>query len=172
MSESKWFVASVRSCQERKIAEKLSARGIRAYVPVQKVKRQWSDRVKIVDKLLIPGIVFIHCDEKTRLELFDWLYGITFFLMDRSREIHVPLTVPDRQMDDFMRVVRAYNGDPNLTVVEQEIGDGDTVRIIRGPLEGFVCECVEIQDRHKIIIRLGELGSLLASVSVSDVLKI
>lgn len=172
MPENQWFVASVRSCQERRIALKLSELGIETYVPVQKVKRKWSDRVKVVDKLLIPGLVFIHCDEKTRLSLFDRLYGLAFFLVDRSNEIHRPLVVPDGQMEDFMKVARAYADGPQLTVAQRDISKGDTVKILRGPLQGFVCECVQIQNRHKIIIRLGPLGSLLAEISASDVLKV
>ena len=46
-----WFVAYVRSCQERRVADLLAAQGIETYVPVQKERHKWSDRVKIVDHI-------------------------------------------------------------------------------------------------------------------------
>ncbi len=170
MGEVKWFVAFVRSCQERKIAERLGEQGVEVYVPVQKVERKWSDRIKVVDKLIFPRMIFIHCDEKTRGKTFDMVYGITSYMMDSTSGVRTILTVPERQMTDFRRVVAAMNGE-DLEFVDYHIDKGDTVRIIRGPLKDFTCECVEVQNKHKIVIRLGMLGSLLATVSVSDVIK-
>ena len=41
-----WLVAYVKSCMEKKTAERLRAMGIECYLPVQSVIRQWSDRRK------------------------------------------------------------------------------------------------------------------------------
>lgn len=172
MSDLHWYVACVRSCQERKVAERLAVRGIATYVPVQKVKRQWSDRVKIVDRLIIPGMVFVRCSENVRESVFHLTYGISFFLMDRaSSEEHKALSVPEKQMEDFMRVVRALNGEDDLSVVTIDVAPGDMVRVIKGPLTGMICECAEIQNRHHLVIRLGMLGALLVKVNAADVVK-
>jgi len=166
-----WYVAYVRSCQERKIAERLGAQGFEVYVPVQKVKRKWSDRIKLVDKLVLPGLVFIHCSEEARASLFGLTYGISYFLMDRTSDERKVLTVPEKQMEDFIRVVKALNGEDEISVVDYRVEPGDMVRVIRGPLTGFVCECVEVQNRHKLIIRLGMVGAALVSVEISDIVK-
>lgn len=171
-SELKWFVASVCSCQERKVVERLTSMGIETYVPIQKVSRRWSDRVKIVDKLLLPGLVFVFSDEATRKATLDTVYGISYYFMDRTSAQRKLLTVPQQQMDDFRRVVSALNGEGDLSVSDQHISKGDTVRVIHGPLEGFVSECVEIQSQHKLVIRLGSLGSILVKISASDVVKV
>jgi len=173
MSDLHWYVACVRSCQERKVAERLASKGIETYVPVQKVKRQWSDRVKIIDRLVLPGMVFVRCTEDVRASVFNVVYGISFFLMDRtSAEEHRALSVPERQMEDFMKVVRAMNGDGDLEVVTNDIVQGDIVRVIRGPLTGMVCECAEVQSRHRLVIRLGMLGSVLVTVEAADVVRV
>jgi len=171
MPDLHWYVAYVRSCQERKIAERLAAQGIEVYVPVQKVKRRWSDRVKIVDRLLLPGLVFIRCTEEIRATVFKLTYGISYFLMDKTSKERKFLTVPESQMEDFMRVVRALNGEDEISMVDYNVEPGDVVRVIRGPLTGFVCECVEVQNKHKLIIRLGMVGSALVSVEISDIVK-
>lgn len=173
MSDLHWYVACVRSCQERKVAERLAAKEIETYVPIQKVKRQWSDRVKVVDKLVLPGMVFIKCTEDVRVSVFNMVYGISYFLMDRtSAEEHRALSVPERQMEDFMRVVRALNGEEELYVVTTDISRGDMVKVVRGPLTGMVCECAEVQNRHRLVIRLGMLGSVLVTVDATDVRKV
>lgn len=171
MAEIFWFAAYVRSCQERKVAQSLASKGIETYVPVQKVKRQWSDRVKQIDKILLPGIVFVHCDKTVRPTVFNMAGGICGFLSDRTDPNHRALVVPDRQMKDFIRVVNAMNGEEELEVLGCDIAAGDMVRVIRGPLSGFVCECVQVRSRRKLIVRLGLLGSVAVSVDARDIVR-
>ncbi len=171
MSGEYWYVAYVRSYQERKISEQLAFRGIETYVPVQKVRHQWSDRIKTIDKLLIPGLVFIRCTEQARRPLFNMASGICGFLQDRTSQQHKALVVPEKQMKDFKRVVGALNGENDIEVVNYDIAPGDTIRVIRGPLTGFVCECVEVKGRHKLVIRLGMLGSAIVNIDAGDVVK-
>lgn len=165
-----WYVARVRSCQERKTAERLAARGIEVYVPVQKVRHKWSDRIKTIDKLLIPGLVFIHCDRTTKERTYDMVSGLRY-IADKSKPGRESLFVPDRQMEDFMLVVKALGGEDDIQVVEYNIAPGDMVRVVRGPLEGFVCECVEVQQKHKLVVRLGMLGSVVVNIDAADVVK-
>jgi len=171
-AELHWYVAHTRSCLERKVVERLRSQGLEVYLPVQKVRRQWSDRIKIIERRVLPGLVFIHCKEKARLSVFGMSYGIDYFLSDRTSGERKVLIVPDVQMNDFMRVVRVFNGEDDFSVVTTDIGKGDMVRVIRGPLAGMECECAEIQSRHRLVIRLGMLGSVLVSVDISDVEKI
>jgi len=165
-----WFVAHTRSCQERKIAERLARQGIEVYVPIQKVKRQWSDRVKMVDKMILPGFIFICCSEKERASLFDGTYGLCSFLMDRTSADRRVLTVPEKQMTDFIRVVRSLNGENDISIGDCSFAKGDMVKVVNGPLSGFVCECVEVQNKRRLIIRLGPVGSVLIEVQSSDVI--
>jgi len=171
ISGFKWYVAFVRSCQERKVAGQLNANGIETFVPVQKVRRQWSDRVKMIDRPVLPGMVFVRCSEELRASTFGMTEGLTRYMMDITREAREPLVVPDRQIADFMHVLRVINGEAELSVVNGDIAEGDMVRVVRGPLIGFVCECVEVMNKHNLIIRLGLLGSLLVTVDASDVIK-
>ena len=53
-----WFLLVVRSKQERKIAERLQAKGYEVFSPVHTVRRQWSDRQKTCDAPLFPGYLF------------------------------------------------------------------------------------------------------------------
>ena len=43
-----WFLLVVRAKQEPKVAEGLQAKGYEVFLPLHTVRRQWSDRVKIL----------------------------------------------------------------------------------------------------------------------------
>ena len=51
MAEQKlcWYVGYTRSCQEKSVAKSLAALDVEYYLPIQKVRRKWSDRIKIID---------------------------------------------------------------------------------------------------------------------------
>jgi transcriptional antiterminator RfaH len=42
-----WFLLTVGSKQEQKVALALQAKGLEVFLPMQRVRRQWSDRVKV-----------------------------------------------------------------------------------------------------------------------------
>lgn len=60
-----WLVAYVQSCLEKKTAERLKAMGVEYYLPIQSEIRQWSDRRKKVDRLVIPMMIFVHVTRRT-----------------------------------------------------------------------------------------------------------
>jgi transcription antitermination factor NusG len=64
-----WFALRVRPKQERTAAMNLSRLGLDEYVPLQKVRRQWSDRVKELDTPLFPGYIFCGFTYSERLRV-------------------------------------------------------------------------------------------------------
>lgn len=56
----RWVAALVQMNCEKKVASKLDKLGITNYVPIQKEVHQWSDRKKIIDRIVIPMVVFVH----------------------------------------------------------------------------------------------------------------
>ena len=61
-----WLVAYVQSCLEKKTAERLKTMGVEYYLPIQSEIRQWSDRRKKVDRLVIPMMIFVHVTPQER----------------------------------------------------------------------------------------------------------
>ena len=59
-----WHVLYTKPRNEKKVAERLSGAGYTVYCPLQKVRRQWSDRVKVVEEPLFKGYLFIKIEEK------------------------------------------------------------------------------------------------------------
>lgn len=51
----RWFALRVRSRYERAIGLALKAKGYEAFVPVHKLRRRWSDRMKELQEPFFPG---------------------------------------------------------------------------------------------------------------------
>ena len=164
-----WFVAYVRSCQERRVADLLSAQGIETYVPVQKERHKWSDRVKIVDHLVLPRMVFIRTTKAIRYRVAEDFRGRVTGFMSKGGP-HNPVIIPDNQMADFQYMVSHGGGE--VRIASDPLAPGDRVEILSGPLKGFKCELVTLATRKLATVRLGMLGSAVVEVSLDNVKKV
>jgi len=57
-----WFALQVQSNREKVVGSLLGAKGYEQLVPLYKVTRRWSDRIKTLEKPLFPGYVFCRYD--------------------------------------------------------------------------------------------------------------
>lgn len=163
-----WFVGYVKSCQERRAAEEFASRGISTYVPVQKVRSRWSDRVKIVDRLVIPGLIFVRCTFSDRLRMLESVRMVYGYITDGGP--HNPAVVRDAEMETFVRMVS--NSSLELSRGPQHLSAGDRVRVIDGPLTGLECELVKVADKACLAARLNGVGTMLMEISPESVKKI
>ena len=84
--EAKWFVAIVNSRHEKSVAEKLQTTGLETYVATQKEMRVWANgRRKIVDRVVVPSMVFVKCTEQERRKIVNLPY-VNRFLVNRSAD--------------------------------------------------------------------------------------
>lgn len=167
-NEKRWFVGFVMSCRERRVAELLGKAGYESYVPVKREVHKWSDRKKIVEKLVLPRYVFVHCTEAERLRSFNMAPGLCGYL--NSRGLHKPAIVPDKEMETFRSMVE--KGTSGIVIAQENFSPGDHVRIVDGPLEGLECEMVSVGATRCILVRLGELGIARMEIDKSMVRKI
>ena len=148
-----WYAAYVRLFHERKTAEKLSAMGIRCFVPVREEIHQWSQRKKKVLRVLIPQMIFIHATPEERLEALT-LPSISHYLVLRGE--HTPTVIPDRQMERFMFMLDYSN--ETVEMYTTPLQPGQAIKVIKGPLSGLEGELIELEGKSKVIIHLDLLG--------------
>src|SRR6185369_1134152 len=55
-----WFAVYTKPRWEKKVSVFFTERGIESYCPLNKVHKQWSDRVKLVEEPLFKSYVFVH----------------------------------------------------------------------------------------------------------------
>lgn len=168
----KWFVAIVNSRHEKTVAEKLEALGLRAYVAAQKEMRVWKNgRRKIVDRVVIPSVVFVQCTEKTRREIVNLPY-IFRFMVNRSADngaLNKPVAViPDNEIEKLKFMLGQSDYPVNFEPISFKVKDN--VRVIRGSLTGLVGEVVKESDgTQTLTVVIEHLGCAKVNIDAQDV---
>ena len=163
----RWIAALVQMCMEKKVGERLTKLGVENYVPTQTVIRQWSDRKKKVERVVIPMVVFVHTDEKTErsLRMHSFIRKILTYPGQTAAAV-----IPNDQIDRLKFMLR--QSDSPVEMMEQRLQVGDKVQIVRGALQGLEGELYKNVDKSMVAIHIEALGYACVSVSVEDIEKI
>ena len=163
----RWIAALVQMCMEKKVGERLTKLGVENYVPTQTEIRQWSDRKKKVERVVIPMVVFVHTDEKTErtLRMQSFIRKILTYPGQTTAAV-----IPDDQINRLKFMLR--QSDSPVEMMEQRLQVGDKVHIVRGALRGLEGEFFKNVDKSMVAIHIEALGYACVSVSVEDIEKI
>ena len=143
---------------KKKIAVRLSNSGYTVYCPLKKVRRQWSDRLKVLEEPLFKGYLFIQIEDHRREEVF-FFPGIVRYLFWLGRPAQV------RQLE--ITAMRKWLGDYDHSDINiSEILPGELVRITSGQFSGEQAVLMD-HTNHRAIVQLKELGVQL-SLSLSN----
>ena len=163
-----WYVARVQMNCEKKSALRLTDLGIETYVPTQTVIRQWSDRKKKIEKILIPLIVFFKADEDgaKQVQRLSFVYDLLKAPGERKAAV-----IPDSQIQKLMFMVG--NSDEDVTIEQSPIESGDRVRVLRGSLQGLEGYATTSQDGNtKITIVIENLFGASVRINPADLQRL
>ena len=146
----KWFPVYTRSRAEKKAYDELLRKGIKAYLPLKKTLKQWSDRKKIIEEPLIKSYLFVHISTKEHSEVL-MTNGISRFLYFSGKIA----SMPDQQIDQLKLLLA---NDEELEVFDHEIKPGQKVLIKAGPFKDMIAEMVSVHNKQRIILRLDNIG--------------
>lgn len=150
----KWFAVYTKPRWEKKVAALLSQRGVENYCPLNKVRRRWSDRIKLVEEPLFKSYVFVKVtdDERTTVRMTDGV--INFVYWDGK-----PAIIRDKEILAIRRFLDDYE---NVRLVQMELEPGQRVRIAAGPLMDYEGKILEL--KHKVAkVAIDSLGFLLVA---------
>lgn len=168
MENNHWYAMYVKMHHEKKTAEKLYNMGIRNFLPLQERVKQWSDRKKKVKEVIIPMMIFINTDEKTRIEILKTIPSINGTMIDRAT--HKPAVIRDDEMERFMFMLDYSESAVSFTT--ETLKPGEKVEVIKGPLNGLKGELVEIDGKCQVSVRLNMLGCAIVEMPVGYLKKI
>jgi len=163
-AEKHWYALYTAPRAEKKVSERFTDAGIEHYLPLQTVKRKWSDRTKEVIVPVVHGYIFVRIAE-TEFRSTLLIYGAISFV----REFYKPVAIPDNQIQR-LRFMCDFSEEPIEFSVE-ELTKGETITITRGPMKGLMGELVEIKGKHKVVIRLEKFGCALTTIPLSFIEK-
>ena len=157
-----WYALYTAPRAEKKVAERFTESGIEHYLPIQKVMRKWSDRMKEVEVPVVNGYIFVHISELQFKSVLN-TYGAIQFV----REFGKPVPIPDKQLARLRFMVDNADGPVDFSL--EDLAPGTPISIIRGPLQGLVGELKEIKGKHHVVIRLDKFGYAITTVQLSFV---
>lgn len=173
MPKNYWFVAIVKNNTEKSAREKLDKLGYKTYLPTQKEIRVWKNgRRAVVERVVIPSIIFINCSEETRKRIVN-LNFINRFMTNRagtpSDNNSKPLAiVPDSQIKTLQFMLG--NSDTPVMITYRPFVKGDRVRVIRGSLKGLEGEVADLSDdKTELIIGLDFFGCARLTIETINV---
>lgn len=167
-----WYVALVGTNTEKACRERLQHAGYESYVASQQEERLWRNgRRSTVERVVITGIVFIHLTEEERRVVVALPY-IKRFLVDRTRQnaaiFHPLAIVSDTEMERLRFML--YQTTYPVRFCEHPLHQGDTIRVLRGPMRGFEGTISRIPGSGTFVVAtLGILGCAMVQLPIEDI---
>jgi len=148
-----WLALFVKIHHEQRISKRLTACGIENFVAIQQQHRQWSDRIKLVNHVVLPMVVFVCVTPVQRRQVLQIPFVIRYIVACGS---HSPAVIPSEQMEKF-KFMLDYSAEA-VNILNIPIKQGEKVRIIKGPLVGMIGVVVTVKSEKKVGICLDGLG--------------
>jgi transcription antitermination factor NusG len=149
-NQSFWYVIRVKSRFEKKSYESLIKSGIECYLPLQKQKRTWSDRIKEVEVPLFNGYLFVKSNEKVRFQILN-TQGVVNFINFSG----VYATVRQSEIDMIEKLLR---NESCIEVVDSELMPGQEVLITSGPFKNTSARLVHHNGKGRLLLEVESIG--------------
>jgi len=136
-SPKNWYAVYTKPRWEKKVSQLLDKKGLEQYCPLNKVRRKWSDRYKVIEEPLFKSYVFVHIaeDEKERIRLTD---GVVNFVYWNGQ----PAIIKAGEIEIIRKFLKEYE---NVEAAPVAFSAGQKVRIKTGLMmdtEGLVIKVV------------------------------
>ena len=154
----RWIAVLVQVNCEKKVATLLGKVGYETYIPTQQEVRQWSDRKKKVDRLIMPMVVFVRATVREEEWLRNQSYIHKLLALPGSEEDkkRFATPIPDNQIERLKFLLE--NAETEVSIVSN-FKVGDSVRVTFGPLKGLEGVVSEADEKSSIVgVQIDGLG--------------
>jgi transcription antitermination factor NusG len=151
--ERQWFAVRVRPRYEKLVATSLKNKEIEEFLPLYKVRRRWSDRLKELEKPLFHGYVFCRLNPIYRLPVLTTPGVIHFVGIDKE-----PIPIEESEIDGLRAIISS--GLPALPWPFLRVGQ--RVRIERGPLQDVEGILAHVKGHHRLVVSVALLQRSVA----------
>lgn len=148
-----WIAALVQMNCEKKIAIRLKKLGYECYVPIQIEMRQWSDRKKRIERIVIPMVVFILIDESQEKTIRDSSFIHKFVSYPETTNAAI---IPSIQIERLKALLK--NAESTVSFSSDTFHIGDRVIIMQGLLKGLTGPVIQKNGESLFILKIELLG--------------
>jgi transcription antitermination factor NusG len=151
---NKWLAIYSRPRWEKKVNKLLLEKGFESYCPLNKVRRKWSDRVKIVEEPLFKSYVFVKVSDEDRTGV-RMTHGVINFVYWDGK----PAVIKEKEINAIRRFLNEYE---NVEVRPMNLQVHQRVKITTGPLMDQEGEVLSVQ-RKAVKVAIDSLGYVLVA---------
>jgi len=163
---SAWHALAVHARSESSAAAELQARVDEVFLPVRVERRAWSDRIKVAERPLFPGYLFVRLalDARARVELLRCKHVVE--LVGRlPGDARIARAIPDHEVEALRIVVGAERA---LDPIERLV-PGRHVLVGAGPLRGARGVVEQGPDgQRRLVVQIALLGRGVRTVLRAD----
>ncbi|MCR9054232.1 UpxY family transcription antiterminator [Phaeodactylibacter xiamenensis] len=166
--ESRWFAIYTNYKREKMVAGRLKKKGIEHFLPLQKVTRKYTRKVKHLELPLINCYLFVKIKKSEYIRVVETQDVLNFVRLSKNL-----ISIPETEID----VLRLVVGE-NIEVEAQEsrslsLCNGDEVEILGGSLTGMKGILLNQKNEKNFVIELENMGySLIMDIDPSLLRKI
>ena len=150
----KWLAVYTRPRWEKKVNQLLIEKGVESYCPLNKIRRKWSDRVKVVEEPLFKSYVFLKVNNEDRTEVRMTPGVINFVYWDGK-----PAVIKEREINIIKRFLNEYE---NVALQPMDIKENQRVKITTGPLMDHEGNVLSVH-RKSVKVSIDSLGYILVA---------
>ncbi len=132
----------------------LTEKGLESYCPLNKVRRKWSDRMKVVEEPLFKSYVFVKVDNEDRSAVRMTNGAINFVYWNGK-----PAVIKEKEINAIKRFLNEYE---NVEANPVDLKVNQRVRITNGTLMDKEGKVLDV--RHKTVkVAIDSLGYILVA---------
>ncbi len=163
-AHKRWLAIYTKPRWEKKVHRLLSESGIDAYCPLNKVRRKWSDRIKLVEEPLFKSYVFVRVNKKEE-DNVKVVSGVLNFVYWLGK----PAVIKQIEIDRIKKFLNEYE---NVKTEPLRIRPNDQVVVSAGALMDKKAKVIR-NIGNRVELEIESLGyRLIAIVEVKNVIKI
>ena len=153
-SPGNWYAIRVKSKCERCVAMGLEGKGYNHFLPLSQEYRNWSNRIRKVERILIPGYVFAQFDLERRLPVLTTT-GVAHIVGTRQG----PLPIAR----DELAAIRLITQSGSFAEPWPSAEVGQRVIVVAGPLCGLRGYLAEVKSQCRVVVSVTLLQRSVAA---------
>jgi transcription antitermination factor NusG len=166
--EARWFAVYTNYKREKMVASRFEKKGIEYFLPLQKVTRRYTRKVKHLELPLISCYIFVKIQKKQYAPVAETLDVLKFIKFSRNL-----IAIPEAEIN-IMRLVVGEGIEIEARESRNiDLRSGDKVEILGGNLTGMKGTLLEQKNEKNFAIELENMGlSLIIDVDPSLLQKV
>lgn len=146
---------------EKKIHAHFTAKGLESYCPLNKVRKKWSDRIKVVEEPLFKSYVFVKVDEDEKPAVRMTNGVLNFVYWDGK-----PAIIKEKEIDTIKKFLNEYE---NVKAEPLALRSNMKIRIQRGAFMDKEAKVTRVMG-NKVQVVIESIGySLTAVIDKSNI---